>query len=956
MLDAENEFLLNEGTYLFNLKLKNEDDLVLAQKELNFNISGGTNTIPFDLEVISPVDGKGKVNIKFLWDETENVGTIKAGIFDLTDISTPKTSNGLNTLNVTEGSTNIVYQEAQIPTGKWIFKYEVYNKKATPELIFAASDIIEIKYGRTTSAELTLNSLNCYTAISYITGTGTFIEGFAPVNRREAHQQVTLPGPTKITAENGKVFAGWYENQDCSGSRVWLITEGDKQDKTLYAKYVDGAIVTEDNLADTLSSIPDSEYTIVISDLKPNTYNIKNKIKNIQNKKIILDLTECSELNQINNGITECTSLVGAKIGAKTTNLSSNPFYGSPNLQTLEVDPQNEKYDSRNNCNAIIEKSSNTIIAASNSTVIPSEIEKIGNNAFRGLKITELNLSGIKSIDVNAFMDCTELSGIELSEGLTEISSAAFKNCSTLTSFDIPQTLNKIGASAFYGCEALTQISIPSAVTEISLGAFYNCKNLTTVIIPQNSNITSIEEDAFCNCESLASIRIPDKCEVIGKAAFQNCRNMETVEISSSAALKNIGEKAFFEFDQEYSEGHQIAVNPKLKTIGNKDNPGEIVFPNSLESIENNAFYHNSALTGTIKLPEGTKSLDYEAFSKCSGLTKIELPASIESIGKSCFAYCSGLNTVTFAQNIKITKIIEGTFSFCSNISSLTIPDNITEIGASAFYGCELIPEFIIPETVTSIGNYAFNGCKAITQITIPKNVTNLGSGILDSCINLETIKFDYAVTSIPDFMFENCNKLVNFSCKQDSVEYNNLNFVTSVGKNAFSACNQLTDLSFLPNIIIIDDEAFKNSTGLTNIRILKTVSEIGNSAFYNCTSLASITFEDNSTLVSIGTNAFSIDNPSLNTQEIYIPESVCFIGKTAFSNRTNQTSVVNFATYTRWYKTEDETVAKTKDSTDSNVSSVNAESTTALNEDFSNASTGNNKNYYFRVKEQGGN
>ena len=155
-----------------------------------------------------------------------------------------------------------------------------------------------------------------------------------------------------------------------------------------------------------------------------------------------------------------CTGLTSLSIGNAVTLIDTDAFYGCSGLTSISVDNGNSKYDSRNNCNALIETASNSLVLGCKNTNIPNSVTSIGNNAFNG---------------------CSELSSIDIPNSVTSISSNAFKGCSGLTSIDIPNTVTSIGNQAFYGCTGLTNVNIGNSVTSIGSSAFNLCRNLTKV-------------------------------------------------------------------------------------------------------------------------------------------------------------------------------------------------------------------------------------------------------------------------------------------------------------------------------------------------------------------------------------------------------------------------------------------------------------------------------------------
>ena len=128
-------------------------------------------------------------------------------------------------------------------------------------------------------------------------------------------------------------------------------------------------------------------------------------------------------------------------------------------------------------------------------------------------------------------------------------------------------------------------------------------------------------------------------------------------------------------------------------------------------------------------------SIEYAAFSGCSGLTSVTIPNSVTSIGKSAFYGCSGLTSFTIPNSV--TSIEAGVFNSCSGLTSVTIPNSVTSIGNYVFANCSGLTSVTIPNSVTSIGYDAFWGCSGLTSVTIGSGVKNIYFRAFQNCPEL---------------------------------------------------------------------------------------------------------------------------------------------------------------------------------------------------------------------------
>ena len=304
-----------------------------------------------------------------------------------------------------------------------------------------------------------------------------------------------------------------------------------------------------------------------------------------------------------------CKSLTDIWIPASVQTIYYFAFSGCTSLTSIVVDGNNPNYDSRNNCNAIIRKNDNGLLAGCVSTVIPSNVTRICAGAFSGhTGLTNIEIpASVTSIDTDAFSHCTGLTSVDIPTHVTTIGDYAFSNCKGLTSVRIPASVKSIGNSAFSSCSGLTSIEIPASVTSIGSHAFFGNSSLTSFVIDANNPVYDSRDN--CNAIILTASNtliagfsitvIPNTVTSIGDYAFDRCNGLVSISI-----------------------------------------------PSSVTSIGQQAFYSCVALA-SVKIPSSVTSIGKSAFQHCTGLKNVEIPATITSINSGTFSDCTGLEHLT---------------------------------------------------------------------------------------------------------------------------------------------------------------------------------------------------------------------------------------------------------------------------------------------------------------------
>ena len=616
----------------------------------------------------------------------------------------------------------------------------------------------------------------------------------------------------------------------------------------------------------------------------------------------------------------DCSSLTSINIPNSVTSIGNRILGGCSGLTSITVGSDNPNYDSRDNCNAIIETATNTLIAGCNTTVIPNSVTSIGESAFN---------------------HCKSLTSIDIPSSVINIGEYAFNNCTGLSSIDIPGSVTSLGDEAFAGCDILTSVSIPISVTSIGNHAFNGCNSLTSFEVKWTTPL-SIQSNTFYNADlSGCTLYVPKGTSELYKADAEWGKFGKIVELSGGSRITyEATEKLTLKAD---------AFNAPIVSHEFKDGKGTVMFDADVTSIGDFAFYLCSGLN-SITIPKTVTSIGEYAFYQCFNLLSIDIPNSVTSIGEYAFYGCRGLKSINIPNSV--TSIGVFAFDSCKGLTSVTIPNSVVSIGASLFPACDYLttitvesgnPKYdsrdncnaiietatntliagcnttVIPNSVTSIGEWAFSYCKSLTSIDIPSCVTRIGNDVFYDCTSLTSVNIPESVTSIGWDAFYNCTSLSSFKVnwatpqsiqsntfdnvdlskcilivpkgtsniyKADAewgkfgkiVELSENNVITYEAKEKLAEVTGVNDGGLHTNAFnasIISHE-FKDGKG--TIIFNADVTSIGERAFYDCRNLTSINIPESVT--SIGDYAFYWCH-SLTTVDI--PESVTSIGNYAF-------------------------------------------------------------------------
>ena len=307
----------------------------------------------------------------------------------------------------------------------------------------------------------------------------------------------------------------------------------------------------------------------------------------------ILAFNHCSSLTEVtipgsvtsidDFAFNNCTALTSVTIGSGLASIGDALFEDCPNLEKIVVESGNPIYDSREDCNAVIQTAINTLVVGCKNTHFPNSVTAIGDQAFFGCSgLTEITIpSNITSLGYyNPFSDCVNLEKIVVESGhpvfdsrdncnaiiktnenslvsgckktkipnsVTAIDDYAFSHCSSLTELTIPNSVTYIGDGAFNYCSGLTELIIPYGVTSIGYLTFQSCDGLTKMIVP--NSVTSIGHACFNYCQNLTEVVIGNSVTSIISWAFRNCNKLSTI-YSLNTTPPSVGSENFT--DKQY--------------------------------------------------------------------------------------------------------------------------------------------------------------------------------------------------------------------------------------------------------------------------------------------------------------------------------------------------------------------------------------------------------------------
>lgn len=496
-------------------------------------------------------------------------------------------------------------------------------------------------------------------------------------------------------------------------------------------------------------------------------------------------------------------------------------------------------------------------VGSGGNVIIPNSVDTIGDEAFSHCSsLISVTIPGsVTEIGFEAFYDCTGLAKVTLSEGVSTIGHSAFAMCTSLASITIPDSVTEIDQYAFWACSSLTNVTGGNGLVSIGYKAFADCDSLTNIAIP--SGVT-ISPGAFSNVPINEVSGTPTGAGLIAKlpspppkviipedvsqveywsqhndenwslpqskeSIFQRINNLvkqltagKNSETEKAKAIYNWvsnnisydweaynGGESTTKSDAFYVYYFQTGVCSEYVKLTHfmftmAGLPATSIFSDSLNHAWNGVYvdgkwilldttwdewdisldsrqdisqiiFQNGIFLGIIR---GDGSIDYQmwdlnkypseiivpsgtieiTFNDMDELTSVTLPDGLTEISTCAFESCTNLTHVTVPDSV--TKIGNRAFAYCSGLTNIPISNNVTEIGREAFSNCTGLTNVTLPSSLSQIGDVAFSRCSNLTSVTIPASVTKIGMSAFFSCTNLQRVVIANGDTEIGELAF----------------------------------------------------------------------------------------------------------------------------------------------------------------------------------------------------------
>lgn len=590
-------------------------------------------------------------------------------------------------------------------------------------------------------------------------------------------------------------------------------------------------------------------------------------------KRVIKKVVISSGMIGIGNFAFEnCSDLKSVEIPASVTSIGSAAFKDCSGLESMNIDEANTTYENPEGSNAIVEKSSKTLVAGCKNTKIPDDVKIIGAYAFCG---------------------CSDLKSIEIPDNVSEIQVAAFDDCSNLTAIHIPAGVDKIALGVFMGCSNLNSITIDSANRSyespgnanaiIDKGTMTLLEGSNNTVIPEGVKV--IWQNAFAERIHLKSITIPASVTSIVRMPFSDCDSLEEIKVDADNAI--------FDSRNNCNAIIESATNTLIAGCG------KTVIPEGIETIGDSAFERVKTLTH-VTIPKSVTEIRGYAFERCENLSTVNLQKGIQTIGYGAFTECVGLTNLIFCgtkadwQAVTIDEDgreeLESVLKYHELVKKEKVPATCGKDGSEEYWTCSICDqvylsadmtqnpqELTAPIAIPATGNHSWdNGVVTEKATTAKEGIKTYTCTVCKATktekiaklkpTNSSTVKkgtkvtikgYKYTVKNSSEVTFTGVkNKKAKKISIPATVKIKNKKYkVTAMSEKSLKGVKAKT-IIVGNNVQTIGNSAMENCKQLTNVTLGKNVKKIGKNVFKSDKKLKSITIKSTK-LKSVGKNAF---------------------------------------------------------------------------------------------------